>query len=79
MMSCNILGKKGSSEPSYHVFLELEAGEELKPVKVPVSIQCWLNCQSTLQPLYDMVPYNMVLDISGFKDGSQKCIDYIEK
>ena len=29
---------------------------------------------NTLQPLY-----NTVLDITRFKDGSQKCIDYIEK
>ena len=28
----------------------------------------------TLEPLY-----NMVLDVTQFKDGSQKCIDYIEK
>ena len=33
----------------------------------------------TLQPLYNTVCYNMVLDITRFKDGSQKCIDYIEK
>ena len=33
----------------------------------------------TLQPLYNMVHYNMVLDITRSKDGSQKCIDYIEK
>ena len=33
----------------------------------------------TLQPLYNMVRYNMVLDITQFKDGSQKCIDYNEK
>ena len=33
----------------------------------------------TLQPLYNMVCYNMVLDITRFKDGSQKCTDYIEK
>ena len=33
----------------------------------------------TLQPLYNMVRYNTVLDITQFKDGSQKCIDYIEK
>ena len=33
----------------------------------------------TLQPPYNMVRYNMVLDITRFKDGSQKCIDYIEK
>ena len=33
----------------------------------------------TLQPLYKTVCYNTVLDIIHFKDGSQKCIDYIEK
>ena len=33
----------------------------------------------TLQPLYNTVRYNTVLDITQFKDGSQKCIDYIEK
>ena len=33
----------------------------------------------TLQPLYNTVCYNTVLDITWFKDGSQKCIDYIEK
>ena len=32
-----------------------------------------------LQPLYNTVRYNMVLDITQFKDLSQKCIDYIEK
>ena len=31
---------------------------------------------STLQPLYNMVHYNTVLDITRFKDGYQKCIDY---
>ena len=35
--------------------------------------------KSTLQPLYNTVCYNMVLDITRFKDGSQKCVDYIEK
>ena len=34
---------------------------------------------STLQPLYNTVRYKTVLDITRFKDGSQKCIDYIEK
>ena len=34
---------------------------------------------STLQPFYNTVHYNTVLDITWFKDGSQKCIDYIEK
>ena len=33
----------------------------------------------TLQPLYNKVCYNMVLDITWIRDGSQKCIDYIEK
>ena len=35
--------------------------------------------QCTLQPLYNRVHYNTVLYIIQFKDGSQKCIDYIEK
>ena len=35
--------------------------------------------QSTLQPLYKMIHYNTVLDITRFNDGFQKCIDYIEK
>ena len=35
--------------------------------------------QYTLQPLYNTVCYNTVLDITRFKDGSQKCFDYIEK
>ena len=34
---------------------------------------------STLQPLYNTVCYNTVLDITRFKDVSKKCIDYIEK
>ena len=29
--------------------------------------------------LFNRVYYNMILDITGFKDGPQKCIDYIEK
>ena len=33
----------------------------------------------TLQPPYNTVHYNTVLDITRFKDGFQKCIDYIEK
>ena len=28
---------------------------------------------------YNTVRYNMAFDITQFKDGSQKCIDYIEK
>ena len=33
----------------------------------------------TLQPLYNMVCYNTVLDITWFEDGSKKYKDYIEK
>ena len=40
---------------------------------------CKIQFCNTLQPLYNTVHYNMVLDITMFKDGSQKCIDYIEK
>ena len=32
-----------------------------------------------LQPPYNTARYNTVLDITRFKDGSQKYIDYIEK
>ena len=39
---------------------------------------CTMN-SNTLQPLYNTVHYNTVLDITQFKNGSQKCIDYIEK
>ena len=35
--------------------------------------------RNTLQPLYNTIRYNTDLDITRFKDGSQKCIDYIEK
>ena len=35
--------------------------------------------KTTLQPFYNMVHYNTVLDIIRFKDGPQKCIDNIEK
>ena len=39
-----------------------------------------VNCiQYKLQSLYNTVRYNTVLDITRFKDGSQNCIDYIEK
>ena len=40
---------------------------------------CLVSFNGTLQPLYNTVRYNMVLDITRFKDGSQKCLDYIEK
>ena len=42
----------------------------------PADLQC--NSVNTLQPLYNTVRYNTVLDITGFKDRSQKCIDYVE-
>ena len=34
---------------------------------------------NTLQHLYNTVRYNTAMDITRFKDGSQNCIDYIEK
>ena len=34
--------------------------------------------ENTLKPLYNKVRYNTVLDITRFKDGFQKCIDYNE-
>ena len=44
---------------------------------------CWdpfgVTIYTTLKSLYNTVRYNMVLDITRVKDGSQKCIDYIEK
>ena len=36
------------------------------------------SIRDSLQPLYNTVCYNAVLDITRFKDGSQKYIDYIE-
>ena len=35
--------------------------------------------ETTLQSLYNTVRYKTVMDIKQFKDGSQKCTDYIEK
>ena len=40
------------------------------PMEVPI-------LRFTLQPLYKTVRYKTVLDITRFKDGSQKCIGYI--
>ena len=34
---------------------------------------------NTHQPLYNTVCYNTILDMTRFNNGSQKCIDYIEK
>ena len=39
----------------------------------------YYRIKGTLQLLYNMFRYNTVLDITRFKDNSQKCIDYIEK
>ena len=49
---------------------------EIKEKYPRINIKC--SCRSspsTLQPLYNKVRYNTVLDITLFKDGSQKCID----
>ena len=35
--------------------------------------------RSTPQPFYNTICYNTVLDITWFKNGTQKCINYIEK
>ena len=37
------------------------------------------NVINTLKPHYNTIQYNTVLGIAGYKDGPQKCIDYIEK
>ena len=46
---------------------------------IAMLLRLGLCCLYTLQPLYNTVRYKMILDITRFKDGSQKCIDYIEK
>ena len=53
-----------------HIFTQI--GRSLCQMEAPAE-------DNTLQPLYNTVRYNTVLDIKRFKDGSQKCIDYIEK
>ena len=44
-------------------------------------ILLWISAMFlyTHKPLYNTVRYNTVWDITRFKDGPQKCIDYIEK
>ena len=44
---------------------------------LPLFLKLFEN--STPKPFYNTIHYNMILDITQFKDGSQKCIDYIEK
>ena len=65
-----------------HFWLSLHFQEFLMLVDIynnnfHVKFICFLY--NTLQPFYNMVPYNMVFGITRLKDGSQKCIDYIEK
>ena len=47
------------------------------------NIQCMMKKKkislNILQPHYNTVRYNRVLDITRFKDESKNCIDYIEK
>ena len=44
-----------------------------------LSLQVITNIKNRLQPLYNTVRYNTVLDITRFKEGFQKCIDHIDK
>ena len=61
-------------------WISKETNFTLQFIHISRSVHClYSDLFSTLQPLYNMVCYNMVLDITRFKDGSQKCIDYIEK
>ena len=47
---------------------------------IPAKITTYVSAISyTLQPLYNMVRYSTGFDMTWFKDGSPKCIDYIEK
>ena len=39
----------------------------------------FISGAGTHQPLYNTVCYNTILDITQFNNGSQKCLDYIEK
>ena len=58
---------------------ELQAHGSGKGQKIQSHQNCRGHKQTTHKPLYNTVCCNMVLDIKQFKDGSQKCIDYIEK
>ena len=60
-------------------FLEISICLEVLLAALFISISNRYQKKTTLQPLYNTVHYNRVLDITRFKDGSQKCIDYIEK
>ena len=51
----------------------------VKLMTYQIMLKCVKTHESRLQPLYNTVRYNTVLDITQVKDGSQQCIDYIEK
>ena len=53
--------------------------KEIQKQYAPQLFKIWGMIRGTLQPLYNTICYNMVLDITRFKDGSQTCIDNIEK
>ena len=52
---------------------------DLNNVERDIKHQTIMCSLITLHPLYNTVRYNTVLDITYFKDESQKCIDSIEK
>ena len=58
----------------FHIDIPLSYGLHERHIMFPA---CKLS--GTHEPLYNTVHYNMVLNTSWFKDGSQKYIDYIEK
>ena len=66
---------KSCSNPSRRQ-IQLMAVRCFIPQSLSLSLFRGLN---TLQPLYNMVRNNTVLDITPFRDGSQKYINYIEK
>ena len=57
----------------------VDPDQTLQNVASDQRLQVCHTYSNTLQPLYNMVHYNTVLDVTRFKDGSQKCIGYIEK
>ena len=76
---------KFESQLGHITFVEID-NEIISTVILPCPLIQEGSCQelvkvytSTFQPLYNTVRYNMILDITQFKTGSQKCIDYIEK
>ena len=51
----------------------------MKLMTYQIMLKCVKTHESRLQPLYNTVRYNTILDITQVKDGSQQGIDYIEK